>query len=74
MRSTYILAKDSGEAAYWAEKYEETAGTSYGINIEEWRLSLKDFPMILFFPFPGGKEYGRFMRLAAKDAKVLKEF
>lgn len=73
MKSVYIRADDSGEAAYWAEAYEKISGTTYGINIEKWRLSLSDFPKILFFPFPEGKDYGRFMRLAAKDAKIVKE-
>ena len=75
MQSVYIQAADSGEAAYWAEKYEEYNGTVYGIDIDTWRLSLKGgFPKILFFPFPEGKDYGRFMRLAAKEATIIKEF
>ena len=73
MKSVYILAQDSGEAAYWAERYEETAGTTFGIDIEKWRLSLKEFPVTLFFPFLESKAYGRFARLAAKEAKIVKE-
>lgn len=75
MQSIYIQVADSGEAAYWAEKYEYYNGTVYGIDTEAWRLNLKnEFPKILFFPFPEGKDYGRFMRLAAKEATIIKEF
>lgn len=74
MRVAHILVSDSGEAAYWAEKYEYYNGTVYGMDINKWRLHLKDFPKILFFPFPDGKGYGRFMRLAAKDAVVITYF
>lgn len=73
MQSVYILARDSSEAAYWAEKYREINGTVYGIDIEKWRLGLKEFPTILFFSFPESKEYGRFMRIASKEAKIMKE-
>lgn len=74
MQSVYILANDGNEAAFWAEKYKEITGNSYGIDIEKWRLGLRTFPILLGFPFLEGIEYGRFMRLAAKDAKVVKEF
>ena len=74
MQNVYIRAEDGSEASFWAEKYRELTGNDFGIDIEKWRLSLRDFPILLCFPFLESKEYGRFMRLAAKDAKVVKEF
>lgn len=74
MKSLYILADDSSEAAYWAEKYTECTGDHVlDVDIEKWRLELRGFPKLLFFPFLNDKDYGRFMRLASKDAKIVKE-
>ena len=71
LQGVYILAEDSSEAVWWAEQYEHICGTVYGIDIEKWRLSLRSFPMMLFFSFPEKKDYGRFMRIAGKEAKAM---
>jgi len=74
MNGVYIQASDSSEAAYWAEKYRICNGTTYKIDIDAWRLKLKEpFPIVLFFPFPEGKDYGKFMRMAGKEAIIVKE-
>jgi DNA-directed RNA polymerase subunit RPC12/RpoP len=76
MACTYLRVADSDEAGYWASQYETICGTLYGIDFEEWRLSMtrKTYPMLLYFPFPFGKEYGRFMRKAAKEATIVTDF
>ena len=76
MACVWLEVHDSDEAGYWASQYEQLNGTLYGIDFEEWRLSMtrKDYPMLLYFPFPEGKAYGRFMRKAAKEATIVKEF
>ena len=73
MACAYLKVTDADEAGYWASQYETICGTLYGIDFEEWRLSMtrKDYPMLLYFPFAFGKEYGRFMRKAAKEATVI---
>ena len=75
MACVYLKVADADESAYWASQYENICGTLYGIDFEEWRLSMtrKTYPMLLYFPFAFGKEYGRFMRKAAKEATVIKE-
>lgn len=74
MAVVWILVRDSEEAGYWAAQYEEINGQTYGLNMEEWRLIHKDYPMLLCFQFPYGKDYGRFMRKAAKEATIIKGF
>lgn len=74
MAVVWILAHNSEEAGYWAAQYEAINGDSYGLDIEKWRLKRKNYPLLLFFPFPYGKDYGRFMRKAAKEATIIKEF
>ena len=74
MSVVWILAHDSEEAGYWAAQYEAINGDTYGINVEQWRLIHKNYPLLLYFPFPYGKDYGRFMRKAAKEATIIKEF
>lgn len=74
VQSLYISVQDSGEAAYWAEAYASCTGENYGIDIDEWRLSLRKFPMLLYFPFMNPKDYGRFMRKASKEAAFVTEF
>lgn len=71
--SVYLLAEDSNEAGYWASKYEEINGTTYGIDVEDWRLTRREYPVLLYFPFLSNKDYGRFMRLASKDGNVIKD-
>ena len=73
MAVVWILARDSEEAGYWAAQYEAINGSSYGIDVEKWRVTRKEYPLLLYFPFPYGKEYGRFMRKAAKEATIVKE-
>lgn len=74
MAAVWILVKDSEEAGYWASQYEAINGETYGLDVEKWRLIHKDYPLLLYFPFPYGKDYGRFMRKAAKEATIVKEF
>lgn len=74
MQAVYILAEDPEEAAYWAGQYEYFNGTTYDIDVDQWRLIRKEYPRILYFPFPEGKDYGRFMRKAAKEAKIMTDF
>ena len=75
MGTVWIQVHDAEEAGYWAAQYEYFTGETYGIDTEKWRLSvtkLRDWPMLLYFAFPYGKDYGRFMRKAAKEATVVK--
>ena len=76
MACVCLKVTDAEEAGYWASQYETAIGTLYGIDYEEWRLSMtkKRYPMLLFFPFPEGKAYGRFMRKASKEGNIVKEF
>lgn len=76
MPAVYLSVRDADEAGYWAGQYEKEAGTLYGIDFESWRLSMtrKVYPMLLYFPFADEKAYGRFMRRAAKEATIIKEF
>lgn len=74
MDTVWILAHDAEEAGYWAAQYEAVNGNTYGLDIEKWRLIRKEYPLLLYFPFPYGKDYGRFMRKAAKEATIIKEF
>lgn len=71
----YLLMHDADEAAYWADQYESAVGGLYGIDYDEWRLSMtkKGYPLTLYFPFANSKDYGRFMRKASKEATVVKE-
>ena len=74
MAVVVILARDSEEAGYWAAQYEQINGSTYGIVVDKWRLIRKNYPLPLYFPFPFGKDYGRFMRKAAKEATIIKNF
>lgn len=74
MGSVFILAKDAEEAAYWAGQYEYFNGTAYATDVEKWRLIRKEYPILLYFIFPEGKAYGRFMRKAAKEATIITYF
>lgn len=69
MPAVWIEAKDSGEAGYWAEKYESVTGEVFGIDIEAFRLTRREYPVRLYFPFKNPKEYGRFSRLVAKETR-----
>ena len=73
MDVVWILAHDAEEAGYWAAQYEAINGDTYGLDIEKWRLIRKEYPLLLYLPFPYGKDYGRFMRKAAKEATIIKE-
>lgn len=75
MACVWIEVQSAEEAGYWAGQYESINGTLYSLEFDKWRLSVtRDiYPMLLFFPFPVGKEYGRFMRKATKEAKIIKE-
>ena len=73
MPCVYLMVNDSEEAAYWASQYESINGDTYGLDIEKWRLIHRDYPLLLYFPFPNAKDYGRFMRKAAKEATIIKE-
>ena len=70
-----LRVNNSDEAAYWAGQYESICGTLYGISIDKWRLEMtrKSYPMLLYFPFIENKDYGRFMRKAAKEGSIVKE-
>ena len=78
MSAVYLSVTDADNALYWAEQYKYFNGETYGIDLDKWRrgLSLKkeDYPMILFFPFPTGKAYGRFMRQASKEGTIIATF
>ena len=71
----WIQVENAEDAGYWASEYESATSTLYRIDFEAWRLSMtkKRYPMLLFFPFPEGKAYGRFMRKAAKEADIVKD-
>lgn len=73
-QTVWILAHDSSEASYWAETYLEYTGETFCMDINDWRLSLREFPMLLYFPFKETKDYGRFVRKAAKEATIVKQF
>lgn len=73
MAVVWILVHDAEEAGYWAAQYEAINGDTYGLDVENWRLIRKDYPLLLYFPFPYGKDYGRFMRKAAKEATIIKD-
>lgn len=74
MSCIWLKVDNADEAGYWAAQYETINGTAYGIDVEKWRLERKSYPMLLYFPFPNAKDYGRFMRKAAKEATIIKEF
>ena len=64
----FLVCQNMEEAYYSAKKYEEIVGTSYGLDLEQWRLKNKKFwPQTLYFPFLDHKDYGRFMRWVAKE-------
>ena len=71
----WMKIENAEEAGYWAGQYEAANGTLYGIDYDTWRLSMTKmgYPMLLYFPFPEGKAYGRFMRKAAKEGTIIKE-
>ncbi len=71
--SIYIQAEDAEDAAYWAGLYAYYNGTSYAIDTDQWRLAKKEYPVLWYFVFEENTEYGRFMREAAKDGKILRE-
>lgn len=73
MAAVWILVHDSDEARYWALQYEAISSKTYYMDIEKWCVLKRDYPVVLYFPFPYGKEYGRFMRKAAKEATIVKE-
>ena len=73
MACVWLKVSNSDEAGYWAAQYEAINGDTYGLNVDMWRLIHKDYPLLLYFPFPYGKDYGRFMRKAAKEAEIIKE-
>ena len=74
MAVVWVLVHDSDEAGYWASQYEAVNGDTYGIEVDKWRLIHKDYPMLLCFQFPYGKDYGQFMRKAAKEGTIIKGF
>ena len=73
MPCVILMIHDADEAGYWAGQYELTCGTLYGIDYDEWRLSMvkKQYPMQLYFPFTDKKAYGRFMREASREGTVV---
>lgn len=70
----YLQINDADEAFYWAGQYEYYNGTTYDLELDKWRLIYRSFPMIMFYPFPEGKAYGRFMRKASKEATIITYF
>lgn len=74
MAAAYLLIGNADEAFYWAGQYQYFNGTTYDLDLDKWRLIYRKFPMVMFFPFPEGKAYGRFMRKAAKEATVITYF
>lgn len=74
MECAFLIVNDPDEAFYWAGQYEYFNGDTYAVDINKWRLISKEYPLILYFPFPEGKAYGRFMRKAAKEATILTSF
>ena len=72
----FLICQNMEDAYYSAKKYEEICGTSYGLDLEDWRLKSNRFwPKELMFPFLEHRDYGRFMRWVAKDGptRVCKE-
>lgn len=68
----YLICQNMEEAYYTAKKYEEIVKSSYGIDLEEWRLkNVRFWPKTLYFPFLDHKDYGRFMRWVAKDGPTI---
>ena len=74
MESVYLRIDSAEEAYYWAKEYGRCNGMTFEIDPDQWRLIPKNYPTLLFFPFPTGKGYGRFVREAAKDGNIVKEF
>lgn len=74
MQCVYLLIKNPEDAYFWAMQYKFFNGDTYGIDIDKWRLIDRNYPMVMFFPFPDGKGYGRFMREAAKEGVVITYF
>lgn len=74
MESVYLLIENAEDAYFWAKEYAFCNGTTYEIDPDQWRLIPKTFPTLMFFPFPAGKAYGRFMREAAKEGTIVNEF
>lgn len=74
MNCVWLEIHDGEEAGYWADQYKKVNGALYKVDYESWRLSMtrRDYPALLYFPFPNGKDYGRFMRKAAKEATIVK--
>ena len=70
----YLQINDTDEAFYWAGQYEYYNGTTYDLELDKWRLIYRPFPMIMFYPFPEGKAYGRFMRKASKEGTIIGTF
>lgn len=73
METVWIRAKNPQEVSYWARQYEIFHGSLYGLDPDQLRSGIR-FPLLLYFAFPKGKGYGGFMRKAAKEAEVVKEF
>ena len=70
----YSICYNMEEAYFLAKKYEEIVGTSYGLDLDEWRLQNdRCWTKELMFPFLEHTDYGRFMRWAAKDG-ISKNF
>lgn len=68
----WLSCRNMEEAYYAAKKYEEINGSTYGIDLEAWRLhSDRIWPKVLYFPFLNKTGYGRFMRWAAKDGPEI---
>lgn len=68
----YLTCEDMETAYFIAAKYEEIVGSSYGIDLNEWRLNNdREWPKEMMFPFLDHRDYGRFMRWAAKEGLFL---
>ena len=74
--SVAIIWVDNAEDAYfWAKQYAFYNGDTYELDPDQWRLLDKRYPLILYFPFPEGKAYGRFVREATmQGAKMIISF
>lgn len=71
----WLVCQNMEEAYYSAKQYEDICGTSYGLNLDEWRLKAdRWWPKNLYFPFLDKTAYGRFMRWVAKDGPTILKF
>lgn len=70
--SVYLKVNNAEEAEYWIGQYETMNGTLYDFSTNSFLKSRRRWPAVLYFPFPESKMYGRFVRMASKESKIVK--